>query len=233
MSPGDLAHYVPAVHDGNFMAMRRAAMLSGEASVKMARLVEIVDEAAANGRKVIIFSYFRDVLSAVADRLDGHVVGPLTGSVAAADRQRLVDEFTDAASGAVLVAQITAGGVGLNIQAGSVVILCEPQVKPSMEDQAVARAHRMGQVETVQVHKLLSEDAVDQRMLEILAEKRELFDGFARESLMARSAPEAVDISEAELSRVVINEERERLARRDLAAADQDIADEIIREDQL
>lgn len=233
MSPGDLAHYVPAVHDGNFMAMRRAAMLSGEASVKMARLVEIVDEAAANGRKVIIFSYFRDVLSAVADRLDGHVVGPLTGSVAAADRQRLVDEFTDAASGAVLVAQITAGGVGLNIQAGSVVILCEPQVKPSMEDQAVARAHRMGQVETVQVHKLLSEDAVDQRMLEILAEKRELFDGFARESLMARSAPEAVDISEAELSRAVINEERERLARRDLAAADQDIADEIIREDQL
>lgn len=95
----------------------------------------------------------------------------------------------------------------------------------------MARAHRMGQVETVQVHKLLSEDAVDQRMLEILAEKRELFDGFARESLMARSAPEAVDVSEAELSRAVINEERERLARRDLAAADQDIADEIIRED--
>lgn len=232
MSAGDLGSYVPAVREGNFMAMRRAAMLSGAESVKMARLAEIVAEARANSRKVIVFSYFRDVLSAVVDRLDGIAFGPMTGSVAAADRQRLVDEFTDADPGAVLVAQITAGGVGLNIQAGSVVILCEPQVKPSMEDQAVARAHRMGQVETVQVHKLLSEDAVDQRMLEILAHKREIFDGFVRESLMARSAPEAVDISEAELSRAVINDERERMARRERAMADQDIADEIIREDQ-
>lgn len=51
-------------------------------------------------------------------------------------------------------------------------ILCEPQVKPSMEAQAVARAHRMGQLRAVQVHRLLTVDSVDQRMLEILDTKR-------------------------------------------------------------
>ena len=64
----------------------------------------------------------------------------------------------------MLVSQIQAGGVGLNIQAASVVIICEPQVKPTTEDQAVARSHRMGQVRTVQVHRLLTPDSVDERM---------------------------------------------------------------------
>lgn len=70
---------------------------------------------------------------------------------------------------ATLVSQIVAGGVGLNIQAASVVVICEPQLKPITESQAIARAHRMGQVHTVQVHRLLSEGAVDERVGEILA----------------------------------------------------------------
>ena len=86
----------------------------------------------------------------------------------------------------MLVCQIEAGGVGLNIQAASVVILCEPQVKPSIEAQAIARAHRMGQVRTVQVHRLLIADSVDQRMLEILGSKAQLFDAYVRHSAIAR-----------------------------------------------
>ena len=53
--------------------------------------------------------------------------------------------------------QIQAGGVGLNIQAASVVIICEPQWNPAIEEQAIARAHRMGQVRRVDVHRLLAE----------------------------------------------------------------------------
>jgi SNF2 family DNA or RNA helicase len=56
----------------------------------------------------------------------------------------------------------------------------------------------MGQLETVQVHRLLSEEGVDQRITEILARKRELFDDFARISETAESRPEALDVSEAE-----------------------------------
>jgi len=210
MTRDDERVYREAVVAGNFMAMRQAAMLASD-SQKMERLIEVVEEAEANDRRVIVFSHFREVLSRVARELPGPVFGPLTGSVPAAARQDMVDKFAAAGNGAVLVAQIVAGGVGLNIQAASVVIICEPQLKPTTEAQAVARAHRMGQLKSVQVHRLLSEDGVDRRVTEILAEKRRLFDEFARVSDTAESAPEAVDISEGELAREVVATERKRL----------------------
>lgn len=124
----------------------------------------------------------------------------------------MVDRFSAADHGAVLVAQIVAGGVGLNIQSASVVVICEPQLKPTTEAQAIARAHRMGQVQSVQVHRLLTEDSVDQRITELLANKQALFDEFARVSDMAKSTPDAVDLSEADLVREVIAAERRRLS---------------------
>lgn len=211
MSREDLTAYSVAVSDGNFMAMRQAATTQGAFSTKLERLVEITKEAEDNGRRVVVFSYFREVLNQVAQMMPGQVFGPLTGSVPATHRQTMVDQFSAAGHGAVLVAQITAGGVGLNIQAASVVVICEPQLKPTTEWQAVARAQRMGQLESVQVHRLLSEEGVDNRIREILARKKELFEDFARESDTADSAPEAFDISEAELAREVIADERQRL----------------------
>ena len=154
------------------------------------------------------------MLDLVARSLPGPVFGPLTGSVPANERQNLVDRFSSARHGAVLVAQILAGGVGLNIQAASVVVICEPQLKPTTEAQAIARAHRMGQVQSVQVHRLLSEDCVDQRITELLDGKRRLFNDFARISDMANSTPDAVDLSESELVREVVAAERQRLFER-------------------
>jgi len=186
-------------------------MLSGEFSEKIKRLTEIVDEAVANKRKVLVFSQFRSVLDAVLASLDVQTFGPLTGSVPPIRRQQIVDDFTQAKGGAALVSQIVAGGVGLNIQAASVVVICEPQLKPTIEWQAIARARRMGQLESVQVHRLLSEEGVDRRVTEILAKKAELFHEFARVSETAEAAPEAFDISEAEIAKKVVAEERERL----------------------
>ncbi|MEU8055229.1 DEAD/DEAH box helicase [Microbispora bryophytorum] len=214
MSAADASCYRVAVERGNFMEMRQAAMLQGARSEKVQRLIEIVREAEENERRIIVFSYFREILNLLARSLPGPVFGPLTGSVPANQRQQMVDQFSSAKHGAVLVAQIVAGGVGLNIQSASVVVICEPQLKPTTEAQAIARAHRMGQVQSVQVHRLLSEDSVDQRIVELVAGKRRLFDDFARVSDMANSAPEAVDLSEAELAREVVAAERQRLAGR-------------------
>lgn len=214
MSAADASRYRGAVERGNFMEMRQAAMLQGHQSTKMQRLIEIVREAEENQRRVIVFSHFRDVLDLVARSLPGPVFGPLTGSVQAGQRQQMVDQFSSARHGAVLVAQIVASGVGLNIQSASVVVICEPQLKPTTEAQAIARAHRMGQVQSVRVHRLLSEDSVDQRITELLAGKKRLFDDFARVSDMADSTPEAVDLSEAELVRDVVAAERQRLFQR-------------------
>ncbi|MGW2523682.1 DEAD/DEAH box helicase [Streptomyces sp. NPDC001617] len=211
-SAADEDAYRTAVAEGNFMAMRRAAYADPEKSAKLQRLRELVAEAAANGLKVVVFSYFRDVLAAVQLALRGQAFGPISGSVPAARRQRLVDDFTAAGGHAVLLAQIEAGGVGLNLQAASVVILCEPQVKPTLEHQAVARAHRMGQVRPVQVHRLLATDSVDDRLLRILKNKDRLFDAYARRSDTADATPDAVDVSDAGIARRIVEEEQRRLA---------------------
>jgi len=169
----------------------------------------------------VVFSYFRDVLDTVTAVLGGVAIGPLTGSTPPVHRQTMVDEFGARRDPAVLVCQIQAGGVGLNIQAASVVILTEPQWKPTTEDQAIARCHRMGQVRSVDVHRLLAEDTVDQRMLEILATKAVLFDEYVRRSELKDHSADAVDVTDlkaaeevgtqVEAERRIIEMERKRL----------------------
>ena len=166
------------------MAMRQvswnAAALSG--SSKASRLLELCDQAKEQGRKVIVFSFFRSTIDKVLQLLGDRCMEPITGSISPQRRQEIVDQFTQAPDGAVLVSQVQAGGTGLNIQSASVIIFCEPQIKPSIENQAISRAYRMGQVRDVLVYRLLADDTIDERIMEILRTKQELFDNFADES---------------------------------------------------
>jgi len=216
-SPTDLTCYQQAVFAGNFMAMRRAAYATPAGSAKLGRLTDIVREAGHTGENVLVFSYFRDVLRTVHQHLSTalpgtRLFGPLSGNTSATARQDLVDEFTAAPRPAVLIAQIQAGGVGLNLQAASVVVLCEPQIKPALERQAVARAQRMGQIRPVRVHRLLTPDSVDQRLLAMLGRKQRLFDAYAHRSEVAETTPDAVDISHSSLVQQIIEDEQLRLA---------------------
>lgn len=210
----DKAAYRSAVLDGNFMAMRQAAYASA-GSAKLERIVEIVEEARSGDAKVLAFSFFRRVLDTISGALPGTVYGPITGATSVAERQRLVDSFAAHPGPATLLAQIEAGGVGLNIQAASVVILAEPQWKPSTESQAIARAHRMGQVRTVQVHRLLAKDSVDELMRATLARKSGLFDEYARRSHTKESDAAAVaagwDGGVSPTEQDFVQAERERL----------------------
>lgn len=210
MTPHDFEHYRRAVVEGNLMAMRRAAYLAGRmnSSAKLTRLLEITDEAAASGQKVIVYSYFLEVLGIVKDSLRVPWIGPLTGATPPSARQRLIDTFTAAPPGTVLISQISAGGIGLNIQAASVIILCEPQFKPSTENQAIARARRMGQLRAVQVHRLLSLDSIDLRVVEILTEKQGDFNNYARLSDLAAASGDAID---PRVALRLVSDERTRL----------------------
>ena len=197
------------------MAMRRAATVGdwsrgdqGEpVSAKLERIVDLAEEHFEAGRKLLVFSYFLDTLDALGKRLPN--MGTLHGEVSPNDRAELIDAFTAHEGPAVLLAQITAAGVGLNLQAASVVILAEPQWKPSIEDQAIARAHRMGQTERVVVHRLLATDTVDERIVELLEDKRDLFELYARDSLVKEAA---ADATEASLAKMVVEVERARMA---------------------
>lgn len=209
----DRQKYLDAVASGNFMAMRRAAFngAPGLQPSKLERLLELVDESFESGQKVIVFSYFRTVIEQVMGALGERAIGPITGAVSSPQRQIIVDEFTNSPKPLALVGQIQAAGTGLNIQAASVVILCEPQIKPSLEVQAIARAHRMGQVRKVQVHRLILPESVDEQMLAMLAGKQRQFDAYARDSDLADQASGAKDATEESIAKVIVLEERKRL----------------------
>jgi len=195
--------------DCNFMKLRQISwnMADVSDSTKATRLMEICEEAAADGRRIIVFSFFLGVLETVQNMLGDRCVGLINGSVPPAERQGLVDKLKEAPAGSVLVSQIISGGVGLNIQCASVVIFCEPQVKPSMEMQALSRAYRMGQTRDVLVHRLLMADSVDERMLETLKQKTQVFNEFADESIVGQRDIEINDNA----MKTIVEEEKKRL----------------------
>jgi SNF2 family DNA or RNA helicase len=208
LTPEDKATYKTAVRTKNMMAMRRSATVgkgNGQ-SAKLTRLGELFDEYRESKQKVLVFSFFLDVLEAVRNGFGAEAV--ITGHIPPAQRLRIVDEFQKALDFRLLPCQIQAGGVGLNLQAASVVILMEPQWKATAEDQAIARAHRMGQTRRVVVHRLLARNSVDERMLEILRGKREVFETYARDSLIKEASAEA---TETQMTNAIIKAELERI----------------------
>lgn len=207
------AAYEDAVLGKSYMEARRVSWNVDDLSQssKANRMVELINEATEDGRKIIVFSFFLDTTHKIRRLLGARCMPPIEGSVTPQKRQEILDAFDAAPPGSVLVAQIQSGGTGLNIQSASVVILCEPQLKPSIENQAISRAYRMGQTRNVLVYRLLCENTVDEKIMEILENKQAIFDAFADESVAATES-KAIDektfgnIIEEEIER--INEKR-------------------------
>ena len=179
-------------------------------SCKARRLLELIDEAAEDGRRVLVFSFFLDTLFRTAELLGSRALPPLHGGLSPARRQELVDQFEASPAGSVLAAQIQAGGTGLNLQSASVVVICEPQFKPSAERQAISRAYRMGQARSVLVYRLLCADTVDERITQILEQKQAVFDAFADRSA---AAEESRALDEAGFA-AIMDEELRRIEER-------------------
>lgn len=111
-----------------------------------------------------------------------------------------------------MIAQIEAGGVGINLQSASSVIIMEPQLKPTTEWQAIKRVHRMGQSRRVIVHRLLARNTVDERIYELLGDKAATFEAYARESQIKQVSRAARDtaISEQKLVELELKKLKER-----------------------
>lgn len=180
--------YENAILDKHYANARRVSWNVDDLnnSSKAQRLLEILEEAEDEGRKVIVFSFFLDTIQKIALLLQDKCYGPITGEIPPQRRQEIIDEFDDAPDGSVLVAQIQSGGTGLNIQSASVVVICEPQFKPSIENQAISRSYRMGQARNVLVYRLLAEDTIDEQLNKLLKDKQKVFDAFADKSLAAQ-----------------------------------------------
>lgn len=205
--PKEKRIYRDAVAEQNFMAARRVSwnVDDPEDSSKARRLLEIIDDAKDQERKVLIFSFFLDTISKITTLLGDGCMEPITGSVSPARRQEIIDEFDNAPAGSALAAQIQSGGTGLNIQSASVVIMCEPQLKPSIENQAISRAYRMGQARSVLVYRLLCDDTVDERIMELLKAKQKEFDAFADES---KAADDTAELDKAAIADIMRAEQK-------------------------
>jgi superfamily II DNA or RNA helicase len=144
-------------------------------SGKMAALEELVDVIVAEGESVIVFSQFVECLSLLELRLLQLGVQPLMlhGSVRAKERMAVVDAF-QAGESPVMLLSLKAGGVGLNLTRATHVVHYDRWWNPAVEDQATDRAHRIGQTSSVQVHRLMAEGTLEDRIATIIESKREL-----------------------------------------------------------
>jgi SNF2 family DNA or RNA helicase len=145
-------------------------------SSKFERLAADLDEVAASGRKAIVFSQWVGTLALLAQRLA--TLRPLLyhGQVSLRERERAIGEFRDDPRRHLMLLSYGAGGVGLNLQFASYVFLFDRWWNPAVEDQAINRAHRIGTAGPVTVTRFLALDTIEERIDQILREKREIFD---------------------------------------------------------
>lgn len=162
-------------------------------SAKRSRLVEMLESLIAEGRRVLVFSQFVEMLRLIeADiKAQGWDYLMLTGQTK--NRGDLVDAF-QAGKAPLFLISLKAGGVGLNLTAADTVILYDPWWNPAIERQAMDRVHRIGQDKPVFVHRLIAEGTVETRIAEMQARKQALMD-----SVFDPEATGTLDMSEEEI----------------------------------
>jgi superfamily II DNA or RNA helicase len=144
---------------------------------KLVELAEILDEdIASNGHKAIVFSQWANMLALTEPVIQRVGLGyvKLTGDVPSSKRGDLIQKFFDDPDCRIFLST-DAGGVGLNLQAASLVINLDLPWNPAVLEQRIARAHRLGQPSSVQVINLVAKDTIEERMLDTLAAKRNVF----------------------------------------------------------
>jgi len=129
-----------------------------------------------SGHKVLFFSSFEQHLQLFRVKLEEEKLpfAWLTGEVPARERAREVERFQNDASVQAFLMTLGAGGVGLNLTAADYVFLLDPWWNPAKEDQAVARAHRIGQTRPVTAIRFIARDTIEEKILQLQDRKRTL-----------------------------------------------------------
>jgi superfamily II DNA or RNA helicase len=158
----------PVLHDAGWQ---------GPAS-KLSRFLELVEELRSEGHRALVFSQFVKHLAVVKEALAarGFRFQYLDGQTPADERRRRVEAF-QAGEGELFLISLKAGGTGLNLTGADNVIHLDPWWNPAVEDQATDRAHRIGQTRPVTVYRLVTRGTLEEQILTLHAQKRELVAG--------------------------------------------------------
>lgn len=146
-------------------------------SAKFEQLLQIIEESQMAGRRVLIFSQFTSMLQLIGKELvnQGLSFFYLDGQTSVADRVNICDRFNGGERSLFLIS-LKAGGTGLNLTGADTVILYDLWWNPAVEEQAMDRAHRIGQKNVVQVIKLVTRGTIEEKMNELQEKKRHLIE---------------------------------------------------------
>jgi SNF2 family DNA or RNA helicase len=144
-------------------------------STKLRVFAEVIEELLGSRHKALVFSQFTGHLALIREYLDnqGIVYKYLDGTTPARERQRQVESF-QAGEGDLFLISLKAGGLGLNLTAADYVIHMDPWWNPAVEDQAADRAHRIGQKRPVTVYRLVTANTIEEKIVRLHQEKRDL-----------------------------------------------------------
>ena len=142
-------------------------------SIKIDKLVEIVNNYIADGHKILIFSNFKRVIHRVKDIFDKERITNyvIDGDVKSKTRMVLVEKFNNDDTNCFLIT-LKSGGVGLNLTGADIVIHLDIWWNPQVENQATDRAHRIGQTKSVSIIRLITKGTIEERILELQNKKR-------------------------------------------------------------
>ncbi|QEH35766.1 RNA polymerase-associated protein RapA [Aquisphaera giovannonii] len=149
---------------------------SGESSAKLDVLVPQLREVFDEGHKTLVFSQFTSLLAIVKQRLDEEKIPYTYLDGRTRDRQARVQQFQEDPDCKVFLISLKAGGLGLNLTAADYIFLLDPWWNPAVESQAIDRAHRIGQTRPVFAYRLIAKDTVEDKVLQLQAQKRALAD---------------------------------------------------------
>ena len=152
----------------------KLSKLSAKAgSAKLDRLSEMLAELLDESRRILVFSQFTSMLDLIRPKLDesGVAYSLLTGDTR--DHPKEIGDFQDGRTRVFLIS-LKAGGIGLNLTSADTVILYDPWWNPAVEEQAIDRAHRIGQDKPVFVHKLVMTGTIEEKMEALKEKKRAL-----------------------------------------------------------
>jgi SNF2 family DNA or RNA helicase len=151
-------------------------------SPKIESLMIKLQNIAADGRKVVIFSQFLEMLNEISIRIKKEIpemsVSMLTGK--SRNREAIVEEFQSTKNSAAMLISLKAGGVGITLHSAEYAFLMEPWWNPAVEEQAIARIHRIGQKNITTIYRMITENSIEERMRKIQSSKKDLFNEFIR-----------------------------------------------------
>jgi len=150
-------------------------------SAKLDALQDVFDSLQESDDKVILFSQYVETLRWLSERLAvPHAI--FHGGLTESERERVVNQFESEAGPRAILISLKAGGVGLNLNSASTVVMFDRWWNPAVENQAIQRAHRFGRTRPLQVIRFRVEDSVEERIAELLEKKEGLFHEYVEQA---------------------------------------------------